>query len=298
VFGLFKKRQSSVLDGAIRAIYGDTPPAKTARLSDAIQIARELLGEVVDADQVAQVAGDLFRGPIPYSTSDLAASTALNFFKRSNMIGTLTQAQLSARIWMLSELQAGTLNAVIARTFEQTLCELYKPQHSADRSTPVTSPSKSISPDFLSAPELHYPLIEWVGDILRSIPSPDQKAKFMLTGPQYDRILGGLSVLSRLDESSLDIRDECARKGLLEQFDSMSESITEVFVYVVHLLVSRSPEQMRGAARPLVEAATKLFDTLRSIKAGDPREGSSFEVTYREIGSCVFDIMKTAGLAE
>ena len=298
MFGLFKKKQPSALDGVIRAIYGVNPPLKTARLSDAIQIARELLGEVVDADQVAQVAGDLFRGPIPYSTSDLAASTALNFFKRSDLKASLAQAQLSARMWMLSELEAGALNAVIARTFEKTLYELYKTPYSVNELTPAASSSKSIGPDFRCAPTLRRPLTEWFGDILRSIPKPDPNAKVSLTGQQYDRILGGLTVLSRLDESALDIRDQCVHKGLSEEFDSMRNGIAEVFFYSVHLLVSRSPEEMRGAARPLVDVTNQLFDTLRSIKAGDPQEGSSFEVTYREIGSCVFDIMKTAGLAE
>ncbi|CAG9172568.1 hypothetical protein LMG23992_02269 [Cupriavidus laharis] len=127
MFGLFGKRKSeTALDEFIRLVYGDPPPAKRAKLAEAIELARELLMEVVSVREIAITATELNSGPIPYSTHDLAISTALNYFKREEWIPRLSTAQLSARIVVLGWLQEGKVAPLLVQSFEDTLYRLYK----------------------------------------------------------------------------------------------------------------------------------------------------------------------------
>ena len=72
MFGIFKKKQPTAIDGVIRAIYGDNPPAKSADLERAVTIAHEdLLADQVPISEVRRIASGLSAGPIPYSTHDL-----------------------------------------------------------------------------------------------------------------------------------------------------------------------------------------------------------------------------------
>ena len=129
LFDLFggKKKQESAMDVFIRAVYGDPPPPKRAKLSEAVELANELLMGVVSEREILAVATQLSNGPIPYSTHDLALSVALNFFKDPARIPTLGTAQLMARMSMLEWIQEKKVAPMLAESFENTLYKLYKP---------------------------------------------------------------------------------------------------------------------------------------------------------------------------
>lgn len=129
LFDLFggKKKQESAMDVFIRAVYGDPPPPKRAKLSESVDLANELLMGVVSEREILAVATQLSNGPIPYSTHDLALSVALNFFKDPARIPTLGTAQLMARMSMLEWIQEKKVAPMLAESFENTLYKLYKP---------------------------------------------------------------------------------------------------------------------------------------------------------------------------
>jgi hypothetical protein len=87
----------------IRIVYGANP-SKSADLERSITIAYEdLLCELVPLSQVKQKASELFKGPIPYSTHDLAISTALAFFTSPPLVQILQECRISARFLAYSE---------------------------------------------------------------------------------------------------------------------------------------------------------------------------------------------------
>jgi hypothetical protein len=127
VFGIIKKKPQSPMDAIIRTLYGDHPPAKCANLAEAGRIAyEELLCGKVEFSQIQGVADGLFRGPIPYSTHELAVSVALNFFKRPALKDKLSDVQLGARLWVAKSLREGKLVNLIAQTFEDALYKIYQ----------------------------------------------------------------------------------------------------------------------------------------------------------------------------
>ena len=122
-----KKKPETAMDVFIRSIYGDPPPPKRAVLSEAIDLANELLmGEVSEQDIIIQ-ATQLNSGPIPYSTHDLALSVALSFFKKPELIPRLGSAQLMARMSMLEWFDEKKVAPILVKSFEDTLYKLYKP---------------------------------------------------------------------------------------------------------------------------------------------------------------------------
>lgn len=129
LFDLFggKKKPETAMDALIRAIYGDSPPPKRARLGEAVDLAKEILMNVVSERDITTVATQLNSGPIPYSTHDLALSVALNFFKNPAYIPKLGSAQLMARMAMIEWLQEGKVAPMLVQSFEDTLYKLYKP---------------------------------------------------------------------------------------------------------------------------------------------------------------------------
>ena len=126
IFGKNKK-QESAMDMFIRAVYGDPPPPKRAKLSEAVELASELLMGMVSEREIVTIATELNSGPIPYSTHDLALSVALNFFKDPARIPSLGTAQLMARMAMLEWLQQKKVAPMLVQSFEGTLYKLYKP---------------------------------------------------------------------------------------------------------------------------------------------------------------------------
>ena len=130
LFDLFggTKKQESAMDVFIRAVYGDPPPPKRAKLSEAVGLASDLLMGEVNEREIMTVATQLSSGPIPYSTHDLALSVALNFFKDPAHIPNLGTAQLMARMTMLEWLQGKKVAPMVVMSFEDTLYKLYKPE--------------------------------------------------------------------------------------------------------------------------------------------------------------------------
>ena len=128
MFGFFnKKKPVSMMDTFIVAMYGDPPPPKRADVSKAIQLAhQDLLLDLVDKSEVIGVANDLSSGPIPYSTSDLALSIALNFFKRPELKSKLKSAQMVARLCALEWYKEKKVAHMLLESFEEVLYKLYK----------------------------------------------------------------------------------------------------------------------------------------------------------------------------
>jgi hypothetical protein len=131
MFNIFskKKKARNALDEFIFALYGNPPPpARRADLKKAINLAHtDLLGGVVDLDQVAQAAQVLHQGEIPYTTEDLALSTAMPFYKEMEYLQALSDHQLFARVTVLGWLQEGLVIPMLVKTFEDDLYKLYKP---------------------------------------------------------------------------------------------------------------------------------------------------------------------------
>jgi hypothetical protein len=129
LFDLFstKKKPETAMDVFIKAMYGDPPPPKRAKLSEAIDLANDLLMGEVPEREIASLATQLNSGPIPYSTHDLALSVSLNFFKDPARISRLGTAQLMARMSMIEWLQEKKVAPLLVQSVEDTLYKLYKP---------------------------------------------------------------------------------------------------------------------------------------------------------------------------
>jgi hypothetical protein len=150
MFGWFqKKKPATLMDQFIVSMYGDSPPQKRADVDAAIQLAhQELLGELVDLREIREIATALYRGPIPYSTHDLALSVALNFFKQPTQIERLKDieafATIKARLWLKKEHVA----PMIFKTFQETLYRVYRanPEQVRDVNANSSLPRQSASP--------------------------------------------------------------------------------------------------------------------------------------------------------
>ena len=128
-FDLFsgKNKQETALDLLIKSMYGDPPPPKRAKLSEAVNIANELLMGEVTEREIVTIATQLNSSPIPYSTHDLALSVALNFFKDPIRIPRLGTAQLMTRMAMIEWLQDKKVAPLLVKSVEDALYKLYKP---------------------------------------------------------------------------------------------------------------------------------------------------------------------------
>lgn len=129
MFGLFskKKKPKNALDEFIFAVYGNPPPAKRANVGHAVEIAKDLLGGLIDEKEVSRQAIELNDSPIPYSTHDLALSVSLTFFKQPQNVPHLFEAQLLARMKMLDWLEKGFVAPMLVQSFENVLYRVYKP---------------------------------------------------------------------------------------------------------------------------------------------------------------------------
>jgi hypothetical protein len=140
MFGLFKRKPSTAMDALIRAVYGPNPPRKSADLERSVTIAHEdVLFERVSLAEVRRVAEDLFRGPMPYSTHDLAVSTALAFFKAPEFVPLLTECQIPARLRVVNWAKDGKVIRPLAKSFEAVLYRVYKPVPPDVSARPVPS---------------------------------------------------------------------------------------------------------------------------------------------------------------
>lgn len=129
MFNFFKKKKpQSVMSQMATAMYGPGAQMGKSDLAAATKYAFEnLLGEVVPFEEVAAIAQGLRNGEMPYSTEDLALATALNFFRRDELKGSLSSVQLLARMQMIEWLQAGKVNLMLVQVFEDTLYKRFKP---------------------------------------------------------------------------------------------------------------------------------------------------------------------------
>jgi hypothetical protein len=140
MFGLFKKKPPTVMDGMIRMIYGANPPPKSADLERSITNAHEdLLFEKVPLAEVKQRASELFKGLIPYSTHDLAVSTALAFFKSPEYVSVLQECEISARLRVVNWTTDGKVVKPLAESFDEVLKRVYQPNTSATPKGPTTN---------------------------------------------------------------------------------------------------------------------------------------------------------------
>jgi hypothetical protein len=123
---LNQKKTENVMDVLVKAIYGDPPPPKRANVSEAIGLAEEMLLGKVSNESISRIAHELYDGPMPYSTHDLALSAVLNFIKNPDYTENLREAQLMARLSMLEWLQEGKVAPLLVKSFEDTLYKMYK----------------------------------------------------------------------------------------------------------------------------------------------------------------------------
>jgi hypothetical protein len=129
MFGLFKrkKKPATALDEMIFAIYGNPPPEKRANVTQAVEIAMDLLAGEVDEKDISRQAIALNDGPVPYSTHDLGLAVAMSFFQKQENIPRMFQAQLMTRMKMLDWHGKGLVAPMLVQSFEGTLYRLYKP---------------------------------------------------------------------------------------------------------------------------------------------------------------------------
>jgi hypothetical protein len=159
MFGLFKGKPPTAMDAFIRTIYGANPPRKSADLERSVTIAHEdILFERVPLPEVKRVAGELFQGPIPYSTHDLAVSTALAFFKQPKFAPALAECQIPARLRVVNWAKDGKVVAPLAQSFEAVLYRVYKPgqPEGPERSVPNREAEREVQ----NAPTVKDLLIE------------------------------------------------------------------------------------------------------------------------------------------
>lgn len=130
MFGIFSKKRKpkNALEQLIFALYGNPPPPRgRANLSEAVdQAYSELLIELISYDEVEEQAKEHFESEIPFTTHDLALSTALSFFKEARNTSKLAQAQLFARMTILGWLNEGLVHPEFVKSFEDDLYTLYK----------------------------------------------------------------------------------------------------------------------------------------------------------------------------
>ncbi len=194
MFGLFKRKPPTVMDGLIRAIYGANPPPRSAELERSITIAHEaLLFGRVPLSEVRQRATELFKGPIPYSTHDLAVSTALAFFKAPEFMKVLSEYQILARLRVVDWAKDGAIITPLAQSFEAVLYRVYKPNLSGAPEGPMTNEEAERVPR----------------SEVQDVRSPTVKELLIARAPPWNRVAP--LIINTIIEAITD-------KGLLEAF--------------------------------------------------------------------------------
>ena len=133
MFNWFRSKASprTALDASIQAAYGNNAK-RTANPTDAVNLVNiELLRGSFRLNEIVNLAADLARGPVPYSTHDLAVSVALGLLKKvppeSRM--PLMEVQMAARLTVANWAKEGKVVPALAEAFEHTLYKDYHPAH-------------------------------------------------------------------------------------------------------------------------------------------------------------------------
>ncbi len=127
MFRFLRRKPRTMHDALVETLYGKGVATNRSDLEKAIDLAhRDLLNELVDRDAVASLASDIRDGSIPYSTEDLAISTALKFFRQPELMYDLRTVQIQARLTVLQWFEAGNVNVMLARAFDQVLYNDYR----------------------------------------------------------------------------------------------------------------------------------------------------------------------------
>ena len=134
----------TVIDAIAHRAHGQQRPSTDLR--QAVSLAHGyLLQQGVDLRDVHNHAAALLSGPMPYSTHDLAAATALAFLKHAHYKASLSTCQTTARSRVANWKTAGMINAMLADAFEETVRSCYecedvaKPSQTGEpRSRPAT----------------------------------------------------------------------------------------------------------------------------------------------------------------
>lgn len=227
MFGIFKKKQPTAIDGVIRAIYGNNPPAKSADLERAITIAHEdLLAEHVPISEVRGTASGLAAGPMPYSTYDLAVAASLSFFKNSKLFDTLVEIQVPARLRVLDWMKGGKVAPGVLKIFEDTLYRLYKP--SAEAADEPEESAPEYAGGLIDAVRFSEAVLQWsktwgvIGDV---------KAACEAAGiePEHTRVVNAVFDVNSCIVKLMQMRDNSA---MLEQEDKLMVT-TEHLVKVI-----------------------------------------------------------------
>jgi hypothetical protein len=126
---LQKLNEPSLMDEFVKLAHNGSPTTKIANLGEAIQLSYEvLLSKKIDISAVRTIATELYDGPLPYSTHNLAVAAALNLFRRANneQHQKLERIQTSSKMTVLEWMKEKKVAPLLAKTFEDTLHELFK----------------------------------------------------------------------------------------------------------------------------------------------------------------------------
>lgn len=88
-----------------------------------------LSGKFSDQSEISNVALALARGPVRYSTHELATATALHLYKQASRADLLNlrEMQIAARATVLEWAMQGKVRSSFARIFEDALYRLFTP---------------------------------------------------------------------------------------------------------------------------------------------------------------------------
>lgn len=129
MLGLFRKNASAAkgTDASPVSVNSNTDTAThPASLDTAISLTEELLMYEFSESDIRHHAEALIEGPIPFTTEELALCTALHFFRQSEYHDRLYNAQLFARMTMMSWQEAGLVSRLIGECFENTVYLRFK----------------------------------------------------------------------------------------------------------------------------------------------------------------------------
>ena len=124
--GAGKKPERTLLDDFNDITYGEDA-VLTANLDESIKIAYEdLLLKLIPKKELIELANQLYKSSMPYSTNDLAFAVALNFFRRDEYKDILFEAHFPASEKLLSALESQSINPHLAQSFEYSLYKVFR----------------------------------------------------------------------------------------------------------------------------------------------------------------------------